>query len=118
MAELLTDQLRTMARLHGREVAYRNLDAGTEITFARSEPAGPDPDPAPHRRRRVTWPPSPLGGTTYSTPTATRSRSRSTAPTWPTSCTPRAQPAHPRAWSSGTGTCRSCPTGSRRGPGP
>ena len=37
MAELLTDQLRTMARLHGREVAYRNLDAGTEITFARWE---------------------------------------------------------------------------------
>jgi acyl-CoA synthetase (AMP-forming)/AMP-acid ligase II len=37
MAELLTDQLRTMARLHGNEVAYTNLDAGTAITFARWE---------------------------------------------------------------------------------
>src|SRR5438105_4119819 len=37
MAELLTDQLRTMARLHGDEVGYRNLDAGTQITFAHWE---------------------------------------------------------------------------------
>src|SRR5919112_5767247 len=33
MAQLLVDQLRTMARLHPEEPAYRNLDAGTAITF-------------------------------------------------------------------------------------
>jgi acyl-CoA synthetase (AMP-forming)/AMP-acid ligase II len=34
VAQLLVDQLRTMARLHADETAYRNLDAGTAITFA------------------------------------------------------------------------------------
>ncbi len=33
MAQLLVDQLRTMARLHPDEPAYRDLDAGTAITF-------------------------------------------------------------------------------------
>ncbi len=33
MAQLLVDQLRTMARLHPAEAAYRDLDAGTAITF-------------------------------------------------------------------------------------
>ena len=33
MTQLLVDQLRTMARLHPEETAYRNLDAGTSITF-------------------------------------------------------------------------------------
>jgi len=32
--ELQVDQLRYMAREHGPAVAYRNLDAGTSITFA------------------------------------------------------------------------------------
>ena len=32
--ELQVDQLRFMAREHGDEVAYRDLDAGTTITFA------------------------------------------------------------------------------------
>ena len=31
--ELQVDQLRYMAHEHGGEVAYRNLDAGTSITF-------------------------------------------------------------------------------------
>jgi acyl-CoA synthetase (AMP-forming)/AMP-acid ligase II len=33
VAQLLVDQLRTMARLHPDETAYRNLDAGSAITF-------------------------------------------------------------------------------------
>ncbi len=33
MAQLLVDQLRAMARLHPEEPAYRDLDAGTAITF-------------------------------------------------------------------------------------
>jgi acyl-CoA synthetase (AMP-forming)/AMP-acid ligase II len=33
VAQLLVDQLRTMARLHPEETAYRNLEAGTAITF-------------------------------------------------------------------------------------
>jgi acyl-CoA synthetase (AMP-forming)/AMP-acid ligase II len=33
MAQLLVDQLRTMAHLHPEEPAYRDLDAGTTITF-------------------------------------------------------------------------------------
>src|SRR5690349_16863769 len=32
--ELQVDQLRYMARRYGSEVAYRNLDAGTSITFS------------------------------------------------------------------------------------
>jgi acyl-CoA synthetase (AMP-forming)/AMP-acid ligase II len=35
VTELLTDQLRLMARRHPDEIGYRNLDAGTAITFAR-----------------------------------------------------------------------------------
>ena len=31
--ELQEDQLRFMARTHPSEVAYRNLDAGTSLTF-------------------------------------------------------------------------------------
>jgi long-chain acyl-CoA synthetase len=37
MAQLLVDQLRTMARLHPDEPAYRDLDAGTAITFGEWE---------------------------------------------------------------------------------
>ena len=33
MPQLLVDQLRTMARLHADDAAYRDLDAGTAITF-------------------------------------------------------------------------------------
>src|SRR5215207_163549 len=33
MPQLLVDQLRTMARLHPDEPAYRDLDSGTAITF-------------------------------------------------------------------------------------
>ena len=35
MTELLTDQLRLMARRHPDEIGYRNLDADTALTFAR-----------------------------------------------------------------------------------
>ncbi len=35
MTELLTDQLRLMAMRHPDEVGYRNLDAGTTLSFAR-----------------------------------------------------------------------------------
>ena len=34
MAELLVDQLRTMARLYGDEVAFHDLDGGRTLTFA------------------------------------------------------------------------------------
>jgi acyl-CoA synthetase (AMP-forming)/AMP-acid ligase II len=35
VTELLTDQLRLMARRHPEAVGYRNLDAGTSLSFAR-----------------------------------------------------------------------------------
>ena len=34
MADLLVDQLRIMARAHGDDVAYRDLDGARDITFA------------------------------------------------------------------------------------
>jgi acyl-CoA synthetase (AMP-forming)/AMP-acid ligase II len=37
VTELLTDQLRLMARRHPQETGYRNVDAGTVLTFAQWE---------------------------------------------------------------------------------
>ena len=80
----------------GRRTAWESSS-----TPARREPPRPG-RPADHR-------PGTDGcstGTTSPPATAAPSRSRAPPTTWPTSCTPRARPAGPRAWRSGTPTDR------------